>query len=532
MKQRLAMLGLVPLSGAAWALAFEAKPTIVLPWLALVPFLWVLDRARLSALSSFLLGWLHGVAYWLVAVPWIAPTVETFGGVPRPVSWLALVAASLILGVWHGVFALLVRPWLAGDPVSADGRYAGLSTCLGVPAAWVLSEWMRGHVPAFAFPWNLAGYAWIDIPGALELSAWIGSYGLSFLLVLANTGITLAVSRRKPMVAVWALSVPIVVLVAGALFGGSPAEADPDAAVIEVALIQPGGRLLGDETDTETAFGYLLEESRAVCGGAQAARLLVWPESAAFPYGWETSPRLRSEVASLTRNGCRVLLNAPLRLDAEGRDQAGGYENAALLIGANGVVGTYAKQRLVPFGEYVPLAGLLPMLGPLARIDEAFRPGQRGSVLHDAGEGLDRVGLGMAICYEVTFPALVARGVRDGAGVLVTITNDAWYGDSSAPHQHLRAARFRAAENGRPLVRAALTGISAVIDVNGRTVESLGVGEVGRIETTVVARDHLTPFARAPWLVPAASLLLAVSLGMIRRRQAVSRRAAAMSRRR
>lgn len=516
-------LPLVVLSGAVWALAFEATPSLVLPWLALIPFLWVLDRARVSPLVAFLVGWLHGIAYWLVAVPWIAPTVEVFGGVAKPLSWVALVAASMILGFWTGVFALLARPWLDGRGGDSSRRAGRMATCLAVPAAWVLSEWMRGHVPAFAFPWNLAGYAWIGIPGGLELSAWTGSYGLSFLLLVANVGIMIAISRRMPSVALGSVLVPLTLLAVAARFGGSAPDTDriagPSAETLELALVQPGGRLLGDETDAETAFQRLLEESHAACRNDGSERLIIWPESAAFPHGWETSPRLRREVAALTRKGCRLVINAPLRLEKDG----GGYENAALLIGDGGVADTYAKQRLVPFGEYVPLAGLLPMLGPLARIDEAFRPGARGSLLGPSGTGgLGGVDLGMAICYEITFPALVARGVRDGAGVLVTITNDAWYGDSSAPHQHLRAARFRAAETGRPLVRAALTGISAVVDVNGGVVRSLGVGEVGRIEATVVARGHRTPYVRAPWLVPTACLLL-VALGMISRR-AASRR--------
>jgi apolipoprotein N-acyltransferase len=155
----------------------------------------------------------------------------------------------------------------------------------------------------------------------------------------------------------------------------------------------------------------------------------------------------------------------------------------------------------VPFGEYVPLQQALPFVGALARNAGNFAASDRISLLH-AGP-LD---LGLAICFEITFPVEVAALVREGATALATLTNDAWYGDSAAPWQHLRAARFRAAENHRTVLRAALTGVSAWIEPDGSLAASLSVGEQGILRGELAPRHELTPFARAPWAVPIACL--------------------------
>jgi len=248
-----------------------------------------------------------------------------------------------------------------------------------------------------------------------------------------------------------------------------------------------------------------------VAGVEQGPRLLVWPESAAYPDTWDQAPRLRRAVLDLAARGCAVLLNTPLAAE-----RGVGIENAALLVPPHAPPAHYAKQRLVPFGETVPLGDLLPFIGVLARIPQPFEPGRRVGVLPWAGGDL-----GISICYEVTFPELVAAEVRAGASLLTTITNDAWYGKTAAPYQHLRAARFRAAENRRPLVRAALTGISAVIDARGRVVERLAVGAVGTLRTAAPGKiTHLSPYTRAPWLVPGLCLMLLLAFGMIAPRDA------------
>jgi apolipoprotein N-acyltransferase len=171
--------------------------------------------------------------------------------------------------------------------------------------------------------------------------------------------------------------------------------------------------------------------------------------------------------------------------------------NSALVVQDGEVLGRYDKRHLVPWGEYVPLGDLLPFVGYLARSAGAFSAGDEPTLLPFSGERI-----GTAICFEVIFPAAVAEQVRAGASLLVTITNDAWYGDTFAPWQHLRAAQFRAAESARPMLRAAITGISAWIDAQGGLRQTLGIGEEGILRVEVRGRSGLTLYSRLPWLVP------------------------------
>ena len=179
------------------------------------------------------------------------------------------------------------------------------------------------------------------------------------------------------------------------------------------------------------------------------------------------------------------------------------YYNSAYLVDPGGIAARYDKRHLVPFGEYVPLARVFTFLGTLARNAGSYTAARDLTLLPWDGERL-----GTAICFEVTFPGEVADLVAAGASVLVTITNDAWYGETSAPWQHFRAARWRAAETRRPLVRSAITGVSAFVRPDGSIERLLGPGEEGILASRVAGRHGSTPFVRAPWAVPALSGVL------------------------
>ena len=260
--------------------------------------------------------------------------------------------------------------------------------------------------------------------------------------------------------------------------------------------------------------------------------LIVWPESAAWPFELERDPLLERDVERFAERGCSILLNSTHEEhrtasgEAPGADDAPVYYNSAYLVspaapassapgGAVGGAVRYDKRHLVPFGEYVPLAGVFSFLDHLARNAGGYTAADGITLLpwHRQGPGPDGADaderLGMAICFEVTFPGEVAELARAGATVLVTLTNDAWYGDSAAPRQHFRAARWRAAETGRPLLRAAITGISAMVGPDGSVRQSLGVGEAGILWGRVAGRRGMTPFVRAPWAVPSAAFLVA-----------------------
>ncbi len=253
-------------------------------------------------------------------------------------------------------------------------------------------------------------------------------------------------------------------------------------------------------------YERIVLQSRSACRAGEPT-LLVWPESAAWPFTWAGSPELRRDLGELAARGCSVIFNTPT-VDAS---RPGSYFNSALLVTATSpegaaAAGSYHKRYLVPFGETVPLGEVLPFVGKLARLAGDFSRGTEPGLLDWDGERL-----GLAICYEVVFPGAMVEQVREGATLLANVSNDAWYGDTSAPRQLLRAARFRAAENRRTLLRAALTGISAVIGPRGEVSARLELGERGVLRRRVEGRGgSLTPYARAPWLVPLISAILTV----------------------
>jgi apolipoprotein N-acyltransferase len=229
----------------------------------------------------------------------------------------------------------------------------------------------------------------------------------------------------------------------------------------------------------------------------QPGSLVVWPESAAWPFLYGRDPRLDEDLSSLVDRGCTVLFNSSHPIGDS-------FYNSAFLLSASRPVARYDKRHLVPFGEYVPFRGVFGWMDKLARNAGEFRPADETALLPWGGEKI-----GMSICYEVVFPSEVADLVKAGATMLVTITNDAWYGDTSAPWQHFRAARFRAAESRRPLLRAAITGVSAYVGPDGSVRALIGVFREGVIRARVLGERRLTFFTRLPWLVPALCTAIA-----------------------
>ena len=477
----------------AWGLCHARQPVPALAFVALVPLLVVAGGERPGRL-----GWLHGIVSWCVAIPWIVPTVTTYGMLPGWLGGLALVALAALYGAYHGLFALAgARLWRRGDPLSLAGL-AGL---------WVALEAARAVTPLDGFPWNLAAYAWTDLPGALPLASWVGAYGVSALVLAANLGVARAVVRRDWTPAAVGLLVPAILLPVAARFARPSFDAS-GARVHEVAVVQPNtpNRPHFDAAANEVDYRRLLRLTDEVCA---PGRLVVWPESAAWPRDWQEDAVLRADLEARAARGCPILFNSPHTVGE-------GTYNSVLLVDADSSASEpqrVDKRHLVPFGEFVPLRRQLPFLGKIARSIGEFTAADRVALLDWAGERL-----GVAVCFEVIFPGETAQLVRAGATVLVTVTNDAWYGDTAAPEQHLRAARFRAAENRRWLVRAAVTGISAVVRPDGALAGRLGVGEEGTLVTGLLGRDDRSPYTRAPWLVPALGALLAAAAWIRARR--------------
>lgn len=489
-------------SGLAWGWSHGVSAK---PWLAacaLVPLFVALARGA----PGFRLGWIFGIAGWCAALPWIVPTLTDFGGLSGWVGGVALLLLAAFLGLYDAAFAAFgARLARRGDAVSLAA----------LAALWVTLEVARGKLFS-GFPWNLAGYAWIDVPGALPLASWIGAWGVSFLVVLTSASLASAIVRRVATRAVAALLVPLTCLPIAARFA-VPAQAPERSPARFARVVQPSipNRLFFDAAANRADYERLLATSREAC---TPGVLLLWPESAAWPRGWQSDVGLRLDLQRLVREGgCAILFNTAF-------DDGGRTFNSVLLVeaartdigiepwaagaraGAEGLSLQRAdKRHLVPFGEYVPLRRLLPFLGKIARMESDFAPAT-GIRLLD----WNRERLGVAVCYEVVFPDETAALVAAGASVLVTVTNDGWYGDTAAPRQHLRAARFRAAENRRWLLRAAVTGISAVVRPDGSTDSLAEVGEDRVLTARFAGRTDRSPFSRAPWATPLAAALLAL----------------------
>lgn len=467
--------------GVLWGLCFSPEGFRWAPWVALAPMVLLLERP-----GAVRLGFLFGFASWVTAIPWIAPTLMTFGGLSPWLAWPLLLLLSAYLGAYGGLFALLARPiWQRGSVTWV---------MIGLPAVWVALEWVRAWMIS-GFPWNLAAYAWIESPGALEAAGWVGAYGVSFVAVWANTGLALALARRRWSIAAWALLVPLTVLATADRLERR-VDIEPAGRPIAVRVLQPNipNLAVWDGEEVRRNYTRLITQSHRAC--SDPGTLLIWPESAAWPFVVGRDPQLDADLAALNAKGCTVLLNSVRR------DGDAAY-NVAYLISSSGSE-WYAKRHLVPWGEYVPLRRLLPFVGTLARNAGDFTAGREARLLPFADERL-----GAAICFEVVFPAEVAETVAEGATLLVSLTNDDWYGPTAAPWQHLRAARFRAAEMRRPMLRAAITGVSAIVAPDGSLVEIAGPGEEAILSSSLSGRRDRSPYLRAGGLLPGGFVVLA-----------------------
>lgn len=476
-------------AGVCWGLCFGREPLLILPWVALAGYFAVVWGSR----QPVRLAWLHGIATWGTAMSWMVPTLVTYGQIPKPLALVLMVGLAAWLGSFHALAAWLIAPLARLRPAPA---------IIGGAASWVVVEWFRGW--SFSgFPWNLAAYAAIDTPGALALSSWLGPWGVSFLVAGSGAGCALAWARRDWRLAGAVALVPLLVLpLAGRLaLAEEPQQSLGDP--IEVRIVQPNiSNLVGwDPVAVERNYRNVMALTAEACDRPGA--LVIWPESAAWPFRIGADPHFDQDLAGVLARGCSILVNSAT-LEGEA------WYNSVWRLAPGQVPARADKRHLVPFGEYVPFGELIPFVGRLARNAGDFSPARAITLLPVEGENL-----GVAVCYEIVFPGEVAQLVGAGATVLVTVTNDAWYGDTAAPWQHFAAARFRAAELRRPVLRAAITGVSASIDPHGRVVQSLGVEERGVISTAVWGRLDQTPAARWPWLGPvlaAAITLLASAL--------------------
>ena len=433
-----------------------------------------------SARRGFTLGVLTGIVHYAGTVYWTSGTVATFGGlswvVAVPVAFLLVLYMSLFLGLASAAAGVMIRRFGAAGLVMA-------------PATWVAAEYARAHIFG-GFPWIPLGNAVVSLLPIAQLASVLGVYGVSWLLALLHALIALvAMSNGRGRALAGAGAV--VLLGAVSLWGAarlSDNRLTREGTPLQVALVQ-GNVPQTEKWDPSHAAAiferYLRMTREAAVAGAQ---FIVWPESAT-PFYFDEDPRSAQRVRQLVSE-----IRTPLLFGTDEVEpgKPPKYFNSAFILDESGTTAAvYRKMFLVPFGEYVPFGTLLSFVGPLVDAVSAFSPGQRVTMLPVNGHMVST-----AICYEVVYPHLIRDGVLQGAELLTTITNDAWYGETSAPWQHFDLATMRAIEQGRYLARAANTGISGIVDPYGRVTlrtdlfeTAAPIGEVRFIqERTVYAR--------------------------------------------
>ncbi len=442
--------------------------------------------------DGFLIGWAFGIGLLGVGVFWIRISLNEFGNMGALLAYGLTLLFILAMALYHGLLGSLTA-WLSRPRRVASGTQAGPQTraslgfrawvgpLLAFPALWVLLEWLRGWLLT-GFPWLNAGDSQVDGPlaGFVPL---VGSYGVSLLTALSSGLLWgLAVWRGRARLGA---AITLTLLWLAGMGLGRLEWTQPEGEPIRAAVLQaniPQSLKWNQESLFPTLRAYV-ELTREAFGNA----VIVWPETAIPEFLDRVRKPLLEPLSQEAREeGAQLVIGLPV-LDYEHHT----YFNSLISLG-KGTEDLYQKRHLVPFGEFMPLR---PLLGPLAK---AFQVPMSDFSSGVAKRPLLQVGphrAGVSICYEDAFAAEVVQALPDAA-YLINVSNDAWFGDSLAPHQHLGIARMRALENGRPLLRATNTGISAIIDHRGRIQGQVPAFERGFFSGEIQPRAGQTPFAR------------------------------------
>ena len=454
----MASFSLAAASGVLLALSFPKFGHPAFGWIALAPLLLSLTL-NISLLRAFALGLISGILYFAGTLYWMAGVMAVYGGLHPLVAGLVNAAFVAYVALYPALFAVVMRRLMISH---------GTRALMAAPLVWTTTELGRAYLFT-GFPWVLLGYSQATVLPVAQLASVLGVYGLSALVASVSAALVgVAVGRT------WKPAATAVAMVAAVALWGSVrtrgGELTRIGQPIRVGLIQ-GNVDQGQKWDTARSaaiFEDYLNKTREAIG--RGAALVIWPESST-PFRFEEDSAGAAQIRTLARQ-TRVSIifgsdHVEWRVTGTSRLPEKAF-NSAFLVRPDGTTGgVYHKMHLVPWGEYVPLKDLLFFVGPLVEaIGTGFVQGDEATLLPVGGHPVS-----VAICYEVIYPDLVRRFVRGGSELLTTITNDAWFGRTSAPYQHFEQASIRAIEEGRYLVRSANTGVSGIVDPYGRVLE-------------------------------------------------------------
>jgi apolipoprotein N-acyltransferase len=509
-------------AGAISALAFAPFYAFPVLWLTMPVFVWLIDGAEAGEGASILrriapaalIGWAFGFGFFLAGLWWIG---AAFLVDAKQFAWLMPVAV-VVLPAGLALF------WAAGAALARLLWMEGPARIVVFAVVMSAAEWLRGHLFT-GFPWNAVGYALTPNPLMMQSASVVGLWGLTlaaFLIFAAPAVLSEPLKANRFAVAV--LTVAGALLASHVIYGAIRLSGGPDPVVPDVRLriVQPSipqdERWQLDQADETMARYVELSQKQPDAAASGPITHLIWPESA-FPFLLTKRPSALTAIADLLPPG-ETLITGAARAEESGTGDADNtahvFNSVYVIDDAGEIRAAYDKVHLVPFGEYLPFRAVFEWLGvrQLIEVPGGFSPGSRLRTLDV--EGAPR--FGPLICYEIIFPgAVVAPG--DRPGWLLNVTNDAWYGDTPGPRQHLLQARVRAVEEGLPLVRAANSGISAIVDPHGRVITSLDFGRIGVVDGALPRALTPTLYGRCGDLIFFGLLLISSAIAVLGKRR-------------
>ena len=490
--QRVWPVLLAGVSGVLLALAFPKVDWNILAWVAFIPLLWLTQGQTLR--RAFGLGWLAGMGFYLCTLYWIVDTIGLYSNIPHIIAVGPLLLACTILSVYTGVFAAGLSVYHQRGP-----HNGGWPLLVFGPMLWVALEWVRSFF-FIGFPWVSLGYSQYNFLNLIQFVEYTGVYGLSALVIFGNIVLFSAFSRPGR----GRLLLVLLLIVTGLWGWGnwrrSQLAALPKAHTLNVGIAQ--GNIAQDQkwnpNYQEITLARYEQLTRQIT--EHAVDLVIWPE-AAVPFFFQSDVTYRGRLLNLAQDTNTPILFGSPAFRADGTELTL-FNRAYLLSPDTTLLGHYDKMTLTPFGEYIPFQGsLLFFLDKFVEGIGDFAPGTTPTVFSlplksqpalpsddKAGDADSFETFGVLICYEGVFPDLARRFVHNGARLLINVTNDAWFGETSAPYQHLAMAALRAVENRVPLVRSANTGISAIVNIDGQIQ-----AQTSLLETTFIAEQLAWP---------------------------------------
>ena len=477
--------GLAFLAGAVGALALPPFGFFAVLFLSFSVLVWLLDGATGNPdrgffgrlWPAFSVGWMFGFGYFVASLWWLANALFVDGTQYLWALPFSIFGLPAYLALFYGLAAVLARMFWSEGPA----RLFSLAVAFG------LAEWLRSFVLT-GFPWNAIGYGMMPVPLMMQSVHVVGLYGMNALAVFVFASPSLLGTRRG---AVPGIGLAAILFIAHLGYGGFILlQPEPQTAAnrMVVRLVQPQIPVGGDTNDAKRAqiFDQHLAMSSATPeNGGKRPDLIIWPETA-IPFILSENQDAYGRIGDMLQDG-QVLISGAVRQENRSAGIAPRYYNSIYVFDDKGqVIGAADKVHLVPFGEYLPLERLFDIFGvnAVAAMPGGFSGGGAHNILTPPG----KPSLYPLICYEAIFPYEI-NTVGEKADVLLNITNDSWFGNTPGPYQHFQEAQIRAVEVGKPLIRAANSGISAVVNQKGEIVAGLGVSISGVLDTTIPSKS-------------------------------------------